>query len=111
MSDKFEFLNFANIFRLPFTMTSIGWGVIIGTLLSCHQYSRTSNPYAGHIQQSLSLGGWGMFLSTSAIWAYKMHEFSQTQYILRRQTQQRNELRRNAVFMEQYFRDKFQLYE
>jgi hypothetical protein len=29
-----------------------------------------------------------------------MHEFSQMQYILRRQTQQRNELRRNAVFME-----------
>mmetsp|Transcript_27581 Transcript_27581/g.49727 ORF Transcript_27581/g.49727 Transcript_27581/m.49727 type:complete len:107 (+) Transcript_27581:2249-2569(+) len=106
MPDKFEFLDFANIFRLPFTLPSLGWGVIIGTLLSVHQYNRTRV-----MRSSVGLGIWGAFLSSSGIWAYKMSEFSQTQYILRRQTLQRNELRRRAVFMEQYFRDKFQLHE
>ena len=39
--DKFDFLNPGQLFRLPFTMTSLQWGVTIGSLLACHKYSRT----------------------------------------------------------------------
>lgn len=36
--DKYDFLRARSIFRFPFTLTSIKWGLVLGSLFGLHTY-------------------------------------------------------------------------
>jgi len=36
--EKYDFLKARSIFRFPFTLTSIKWGLVLGTLFGLHTY-------------------------------------------------------------------------
>ena len=40
--DKFEYLKAKYIFRFPFTITSIKWGLALGSIFGLHIYIKTS---------------------------------------------------------------------
>jgi hypothetical protein len=42
-SKKFEYLQAKYLFRFPFTMTAIKWGVGLGSFFALHQYLKSSS--------------------------------------------------------------------
>jgi len=41
--DKFDYLKAKYIFRFPFTITSLKWGLALGSIFGVHNYIKTSN--------------------------------------------------------------------
>jgi len=109
--DEFDFLDPSNLFRFPFTRTSLQWGVVLGAMLSCHKYSRTRKFHLGNWKQSTYFGSVLGFLSGSAIWAYNMFQFTKQQHVLRQQSVARQEAAQRNQYMKHYFKDKFKLYD
>jgi len=40
--DKFDYLKAKYIFRFPFTITSLKWGLALGSIFGVHNYIKTS---------------------------------------------------------------------
>ena len=104
--DKFDYLNPEQLYRFPFTTTSIQWGVSIGALLACHKYSRT------RIWQDAMYTGFVSGLTVGAAsWGYYMFQFTKQSHIVRRQAQMKQEQTRRTDYLKTYFREKYHLHE
>lgn len=107
--DKFDYLNPGQLYRFPFTTTSIQWGITIGALLACHKYSRTREQYIGIWQDAVYTGIVSGLTIGAASWAYYMFQFTKQSHVIRRQTQIREEQTRRAEYVKTYFKHKFEL--
>jgi len=109
--DKFDYLNPSQIYRFPFTTTSIQWGITTGALLACHKYSRTRNPHPGILKEAMFTGVQSGIIAGAASWAYYMFQFTKQTHVIQRQMQMREEQSRKAEYIRTYFKDKYQLQE
>lgn len=109
--DKFDYLSPGQLYRFPFTTTSMQWGITIGALLACHKYSRTRTLHPGIWQDAVYSGVVSGMTVGAASWAYYMYQFTKQSHIVRRQTQTKHEQTRRTEYLKTYFRNKYNLDE
>ncbi|KAL4432662.1 hypothetical protein ABPG74_004955 [Tetrahymena malaccensis] len=69
--EKFEYLKAKYVFRFPFTITSIKWGLALGSIFGIHNYIKTrkaSNAAYWFV--------WGSVLTALPIWGFFMFKYS-----------------------------------
>ena len=69
--EKFDFLQAKYVFRFPFTITAIKWGVALGSFFALHSYIKKRS-----ISNSLYWFASGSFLTGMPIWGFFMLKYS-----------------------------------
>ncbi|EAS02414.2 transmembrane protein, putative (macronuclear) [Tetrahymena thermophila SB210] len=69
--EKFEYLKAKYVFRFPFTITSIKWGLALGSIFGIHNYIKTRKA-----QNAAYWFVWGSVLTALPIWGFFMFKYS-----------------------------------
>ena len=69
--NKFDYLQAKYIFRFPFTLTSLKWGLALGSFFAFHSYIKHRN-----LRKCFNWFVGGTTLSSMPIWAFFMAKYS-----------------------------------
>eukprot|EP00357_Protocruzia_adherens_P035481 CAMPEP_0114977278 /NCGR_PEP_ID=MMETSP0216-20121206/3148_1 /TAXON_ID=223996 /ORGANISM="Protocruzia adherens, Strain Boccale" /LENGTH=135 /DNA_ID=CAMNT_0002338317 /DNA_START=12 /DNA_END=419 /DNA_ORIENTATION=- len=101
---KYEFLKGYHLFRFPFTIKAMRWGMSLGVLLGFHRFLRVRN-----LQSAINFGMFGGSLCGLGIWAQQMYVFTVTHEAMKTQERRADEEIEERRMVKEYLRDKYHL--
>ncbi len=103
---KYDHLQGKYIMRFPFTLTSIKWGLALGSFISLHTFLKTRS-----VSNSVFWFFGGTVLSGMPIWGFFMFKYSFYSYTLRKFEQEQNTQVEQTDYLKTYLQGKLNISE